>query len=63
MSLLASFISSRIVTELEKQFLSHTPELQQAFLTEVLNFVKVLCEWVENKMNAQGEPTDEKKGS
>ena len=63
MSLLSSFIVSRIVKALEEQFLSHVPELQQAFLNEVSSLVKVVSDWVESKMNVQGAPTDEKKGS
>lgn len=62
MSLLSSFIASRIVIELEQQFVSHLPELQTAFLNEVSNFVKVLSEWIETKTDVKGEPRDEEKG-
>lgn len=62
MSLLSSFIATRIVTELEQQFVSHLPELQEAFLNEISNFVKILSDWVESKINLQGEPRDEEKG-
>lgn len=62
MSLLSSFIVSRIVQELEEQFVSHMPELQQAFLNEVSTFVNVLSDWVESKMNLQGESDNEEKG-
>jgi hypothetical protein len=48
---------------LEKEFVSHLPELQEAFLTEVSAFVKSLSEWVESKMSNQKGVDDEKKGS
>jgi hypothetical protein len=63
MSLLSSFIVTHVVNALEKQFLSHVPELQQAFLNEVASLVKVVSDWVESKMNVQGGSTDEEKSS
>lgn len=63
MSLISSFIVTRIVTALEQQFLSHVPELQQAFLNEATSLVKVLSDWIESKMGIQGEAKDEKKSS
>ena len=59
MSLLTNFI----ISMLEKEFVSHLPELQEAFLTEVSAFVKSLSEWVESKMSNQKGVDDEKKGS
>lgn len=61
MSLLSSFIVNQVVKALEAQFLSHVPELQEAFLNEVSALVKVMSDWVESKMNIQGAPNDEKK--
>ena len=61
MSLLSSFIAGRIVQELEEQFVSHLPELQQAFLNEVSVFVKIVSDWVESKMNVKGETSNEEK--
>ena len=63
MSLLSSFIVTHVVTALEEQFVSHTPELQRAFLNEVSSLVGIVSDWIESKMNVQGESTDEKKGS
>jgi hypothetical protein len=63
MSLLSSFIINHVVKALEAQFVSHMPELQQAFLNEVSNLVKVVSEWVESKVNSQGVSNDEEKGS
>ena len=60
MSLLSSFIVTHVVKALEQQFVSHVPELQQAFLTEVTHLVKVVTDWTESKMNVQGESPDEK---
>ena len=58
---LSSFIAGRIVQELEEQFVSHLPELQQAFLNEVSVFVKIVSDWVESKMNVKGETSNEEK--
>jgi hypothetical protein len=64
MSLLSSFIVKNIVKALEAQFISHVPELQQAFLNEVTNVVKVVTDWTESKINVEeGAPSNEKKGS
>lgn len=63
MSLLSSFIMNNIVKALEEQFLSHVPELQQAFLNEVSALVKVVSDWVESKMNVQGGASNEEKDS
>jgi hypothetical protein len=60
MSLLSSFIVSHVVKALEAQFISHVPELQQAFLNEVSSLVKVVSDWVESKMNVNGGSSDEK---
>ena len=59
MSLLSSFIVTHVVKALENQFVSHVPELQQAFLNEVTHIVKVMNDWIESKMEVQGESTDE----
>ena len=63
MSPLSSFIISRIVDELEQQFVSHLPEIQQTFVNEVAELTRVLSDWVESKMNGLGEISNEKKGS
>lgn len=63
MSLLSSFIAKHIVSALEAQFLSHVPELQEAFLKEMANLVKVMSDWIESKMQPTGESSDEEKGS
>lgn len=63
MSLLSSFIVNHVVKALEAQFLSHVPELQQAFLNEVSSLVKVVSDWIESKINVEGAPSDEEKNS
>lgn len=63
MSPLSSFIISRVVEEIEKQFVSHLPEIQPIFVNEVSELVKVVSDWVESKMNFKGESLDEKKTS
>lgn len=63
MSLLSSFIINHVVKALEAQFVSHVPELQQAFLNEVSSIVKVVSDWVESKLNIEGAPSDEEKNS
>jgi hypothetical protein len=59
MSLLSSFIVNHLVKALEAQFLSHVPEIQQAFLNEVSVFVKTVSDWVESKLSNQGEASNE----
>lgn len=63
MSLLSSFIVNHLVKALEAQFLSHIPEMQEAFLKEVSAFVKAVSDWIESKMNPQGEQPNEEKSS
>lgn len=63
MSPLSSFIISRIVDELEQQFVAHLPEIQQTFVNEVAELTRVVSDWVESKMNGLGEISNEKKGS
>jgi len=63
MSPLSSFIISRIVDELEQQFVSHLPEIQQTFVNEVAELTRVVSDWVESKMNGLGETSNEKKDS
>ncbi len=63
MSLLSSFVVKHIVKALEEHFLSQIPELQQAFLNEVSQLVKVVSDWVESKLSNNGELSNEKKGS
>lgn len=62
MNLLSSFIVTRIINALEQQFLSHLPELQQVFLNEVSNLVKMVSDWIESKME-KGESSNEEKRS
>lgn len=50
MSLLSNFIVTHIVQALEQQFLSHEPDLQQAFLNEVSAFVQEIAQWLEAKL-------------
>ena len=63
MSLLSSFIVKQIVQALEKEFLSHVPELQQAFLAEVANLVKIVSDWIESKMDVNGGSNNAEKTS
>jgi hypothetical protein len=63
MSLISDFIAKHIVKALEAQFIAHIPELQQAFLNEVINIVKIVTDWIESKINVDGEPNNEKKSS
>ncbi len=55
MSLLSSFIASHIVDSLEKEFLSHEPELQEAFLNEVKDFAEVVGNWLKEKLAPNAE--------
>lgn len=55
MSLLSSFIINNIIKALEAEFLSHMPELQQAFLDEVSVLVKEISDWVESKLSNKGK--------
>jgi hypothetical protein len=59
MSLLSSFIINNIIKALEAEFLSHMPELQQAFLDEVSVLVKEISDWVESKLSNKGETNNE----
>jgi hypothetical protein len=61
MSLLSSFVATQFVKALEEQFLSHMPEVQQAFLNEVAALVKIVSDWIESKINMQGALINEKK--
>ncbi len=63
MSPLSSFIISRIVEELEQQFVAHLPEIQQTFVNEVSELTKVVSDWVDSKMNGLGGTSNEEKGS
>ncbi len=54
-----SILSNFIIKALEEQFLSHVPEMQEAFLNEVSAFLKVVSDWVESKLSNQGEASNE----
>lgn len=59
MSLLSNFLVSSIIKYLENQFLEHEPDLQQAFLREVDEFVKTVAKWIEEKLTNEEESHDE----
>lgn len=61
MSLLSSFIVNHVVKALEAELVEHLPEMQQKFLNEVSEFVKVVSDWVETKLSNQGEANDEER--
>ncbi|MGC2661755.1 MAG: hypothetical protein WA324_27675 [Bryobacteraceae bacterium] len=55
MSLLSSFIAGHVVDSLEKELLSHEPELQEAFLNEVKEFAEVVGGWLKEKLAPKAE--------
>lgn len=63
MSLISNLIFTPIINKLEKQFVSLLPELQQEFLNEISTLNKMISDWFESKLNIQGAPKNEEKGS
>lgn len=58
MSLLSSFIANYLVNALEQQFIKHEPEMQEAFLKEVHDFIGVVSGWVHEKLISKDEKND-----
>lgn len=50
MSLLSSFITNHLLQSLEAEFMSHEPELQEAFINEVSAAVNTVVTWVNDKI-------------
>lgn len=59
MSLLSNFIIANIVKSLEQEFISHEPDLQQAFLNEVSVFVQQIAQWLEVKLSNDNSNDEE----
>ena len=57
MSLLSSFIKNQLVKALEDEFLSHSAELQQAFVNEVEAFAGEILSWIKEKIESTN-PTE-----
>lgn len=56
MSLVSKFIMEHLVSELEKEFISHVPDMQKKLVEEVEVFVQMLSVWISNKLGHA--PTD-----
>lgn len=55
MSLLSSFLSSQLIPALEKAFIEHEPDMQEAFLSEVKALSDQVAIWVDSKIAAKSE--------
>jgi hypothetical protein len=53
MSLLSSFIQNQLIKALESEFVTHSADIQEAFVGEVELFANEVLSWVKNKV----EPT------
>ena len=51
MSLLSSFITNQLIKSLESEFISHEPELKDAFVQEVTAAVADVVAWVNSKIS------------
>jgi len=50
MSLLSSFVTNQLVKALEAEFIAHEPDLKDAFVNEVNNFLSTVSLWVDSKL-------------
>jgi hypothetical protein len=55
MSLLSTFVVNQLVKELEAEFASHEPELQQAFVNEITAAVASVMAWANEKLSKTTE--------
>jgi hypothetical protein len=51
MNLLGSFFLKHIISSLEAAFISHLPEVRDAFIAEVRIFSDQLVSWINNKLH------------
>jgi hypothetical protein len=60
MSLLSSFITNQLIKSLESEFISHEPELKDAFVQEVATAVADVVAWVNSKISTS-QPVEAQK--
>ena len=52
MSLFSDFITNQAVSALETEVLKHAPDIQTAFVNEVIAFTQALMSWAECKLKS-----------
>jgi uncharacterized protein VirK/YbjX len=51
MILIRAFLAKEIIHFLESEFISHEPQMQEAFMNDVAHEVKLVTEWVNEKIS------------
>lgn len=57
MSLLSSFVTNQLLKALESEFISHEPDIQNAFANEVQVFASTIMNWANNKLTTSSTPS------
>jgi hypothetical protein len=50
MNILSKFIVSQLIQKLEEEFISHAPDLQEAFIAEITLASNQIVDWINSKI-------------